>query len=495
MSQPARTIIWETGDGVLRGIESAGVGRYLGVPYGADTSGANRFRPPQPVEPWTGVRDAFTFGDSAPQIDTRTISGGSMLEVLELLYPREGWPVEGGGMSEDCLRLNVWAPAGAERLPVVLWLHGGGFVHGSGNEQVFNGDILSRDQRVVVVTVSHRLGALGFADLREHGAPGSANAGMLDILQALRWVHRNIAGVGGDPDNITVVGQSGGSGKTATLAAMPASRGLIRRVALMSFAAVRMSEPAESAPLGSRLLEELAVASVAEARELPLERILQAQAALRLSLDDFFDATDPLQRPMPGFTPSLDDVDLPAHPFDPVAAEGYRDLEVLIGFTTHEMALMLAEEDGFGPGMPAEVARARVGESEWERVTGAHPDEPVHLLLARALSDRFFRGPILDMADRAAAGSRAAYVYEFTQRTEVLGGLLGASHSLDLAYFFGTVDRIPIVGTHPGRHGVSQACRELLGSFARDGVPVVAGERWDAWDGDRREPRVLGPRR
>lgn len=490
----AGTVIWETTDGRLRGFDGAGLVRFLGVPYGAPTGGANRFRRPQPVEPWEDVRDAFSFGDSAPQIDTRTISGGSMVEVLELLYPRGGWPVEAGGMSEDCLRLNVWAPSGARDLPVVFWLHGGGFVHGSGNEQVFNGDVLSRDQQVVVVTVTHRLGALGFADLRDFGEAASANAGMLDILAALEWVHRNISGIGGDPDNITVVGQSGGCGKAATLAAMPAARGLLRRAVLMSFPAVRVADPADSAALGRRFLAELGVDDVAQARELPLERILDAQAAVRVPLDDVFDTTDQSAAPMPGFSPSLDPVDVPEHPFLSVAAAGFADLDVVIGFTAHEMALMLAEEDGYGPEMSEESARRRAGsDAAWADAAAAYPDEPAHLRLARVLSDRYFRHPTLAMAATAQAGSRSTYVYEFTQTSDVRGGLLGASHSLDLAYFFGTVDRIPIVGSDPRRHEVSRACRELLGSFARNGVPVVRGERWSGWTATERPVRVLGP--
>ncbi|WP_395639503.1 carboxylesterase/lipase family protein [Pseudolysinimonas sp.] len=497
-SAPARHTIWWTGDGRLRGIDGGGLRTFLGVPYGASTAGANRFRPPQPVEPWEGERDAFSFGDSAPQVDTRLVSGGSMLEVLGLLYPRGGWPVEAGGMSEDCLRLNVWAPSapGDSPRPVILWLHGGGFVHGSGNEQVFNGDILSRDQDVVVVTVTHRLGALGFADLRAHGAPRSANAGMLDIVQALQWVHRNIAGVGGDPENITVVGQSGGCAKAAVLAAMPAARDLIRRVVLMSFPATRIADAEVSAELGTRLLAELGVVDVEGARDLPVEAILDAQSRLRPELDEFFGAphTEIGEIPFAGFGPSLDDVDVPEHPFSPTAASGYADKEVVIGFTSHEFALMLAEEDGYRVGMSDDEAIARLqSEAEWEAVTADHPDEPVHLRVARALSDRYFRHPTRLMIERSSAGSRATYAYEFTQTSPVLEGLLGASHSLDLAYFFGTVDRIPIVGDARDRHAVSAACRQLLGSFARDGVPVVAGERWEPWRDGEGNFHVLGP--
>ncbi|MGU3587160.1 carboxylesterase family protein, partial [Rhodococcus sp. C26F] len=167
--------------GELRGIDNAGVVSFLGVPYGADTSGANRFRAPQPAPHWEGIRDAVTFGPAAPQPDLRLSATGNLGPLLTLLSPRGGSPLEGGAIGEDCLRVNIWAPSGKRDtgLPVLVWFHGGGYSFGSGSETAFHGDVLAAAGHMVVVSVTHRLGLLGFLDLRELGEAGSANAGLL----------------------------------------------------------------------------------------------------------------------------------------------------------------------------------------------------------------------------------------------------------------------------------------------------------------------------
>lgn len=462
--------------GALRGIDVAGVARFLGVPYGADTSGDNRFRGPQPVAPWGGVRDALEFGPSAPQVDTRPAATGAAGELLTMLYPRSGSPVEGSGVDEDCLRLNVWAPSDARDLPVLVWLHGGGFTHGSGNEMCFNGDVLAAAGDVVVVTVTHRLGILGFLDLRELGVPESANAGMLDIVAALEWVQRNIAVFGGDPARVTICGQSGGSVKVATLNAMPSAHGLFRGSIMMSGPFATLADPAASAATRATALAGMSAATVEELRSLPLATLLDAQAALLAAsplTPSGPDAADLAEAGIPGFGPSLDADLLPDHPF--AGGVGAAAQPLMVGWTTHEAGMFLAEDPSFSASMSDEEADARLGAMG---VSGAAAvaGEPPHLRVARGLSALMFHAPSIALAERAAAHGATVWMYEFGQTTEVLGGLLGACHSLDLAYVFGTVDRIPLTGRSLERVDVSRAMMRAWASFVRDGDPG-----WPSW--------------
>ena len=215
----------ETQYGRVRGAVKDGISVFKGIPYGAPTSGGNRFRQPQPPEAWTGIRDALTYPHMAPQPDN----------VIRGLF--ESW-TDPTTSNEDCLGLNIWTPGARDggKRPVMVWFHGGDFSSLSGSRSVFDGTRLARRGDVVVVTVNHRLNAFGFLYLGEllPEFADSANAGMLDLVQALEWVRDNIAEFGGDPSNVTIFGQSGGGGKVATMMAMPAGQGLFHRAIIQS---------------------------------------------------------------------------------------------------------------------------------------------------------------------------------------------------------------------------------------------------------------------
>ncbi|MEQ3552677.1 carboxylesterase family protein [Pseudonocardia nematodicida] len=477
--------------GTLRGLDDTVVVSHLGVPYAADTAGPNRFRAPRPVEPWNGVRDALSFGPSAPQNNLRAGASGALGALLTRLMPRAGSPVEGAGMNEDCLHLNVWAPSGRhdDPLPVLVWLHGGGFTFGSGNEMSFHGDVLAAAGDLVVVTVTHRLGLLGFLDLRELGEPGSANAGMLDLVAALEWVQRNIRSFGGDPARVTLCGQSGGSGKVATLVGMPRARGLFARAIMMSGPFGRAHTASDAAALRARLTESAGFSSVDELRAAPLERLLQAQAsALRnvAALGGGTSGRPAVLDATPGFGPAHDPEDLPLDPFGDAAADGIRDKQLLIGWTTHESTFLLAADPAFTTEMTREEAAHRIDAMaepdgvSYADLVARFPDEPPHLLLGRRVSDLQFGGPSRRIADLAAAAAVGVWAYEFRQPTEALGGLLGATHSLDIPYVFGTVDRIPLTGRSLERHGVSRAMMRAWTSFVHQGDPG-----WEPWTRER----------
>ncbi len=494
----------KTDAGVLRGIDNAGTRSFLGVPYGASTGGANRFRPPQPVEPWTGVRDALEFGPSAPQTDLRLwgATGGGP-RYRSLLFPRTGSPVEGGTMDEDCLRLNVWAPSAAseELLPVLVWLHGGGFTNGSGNEMAVNGDVLAQAEDILVVSVTHRLGILGFLDLREFGEAGSANAGMLDIIAALEWVQRNIAAFGGDPDRVTICGQSGGSGKVATLGVMPQARGLFARSIMMSGPFGRSNPAHLAAEVRREVSEILGADTPQKLRELPVEQLVDAQSE-HMQRHPLVPAgetpADVTVNALPGFAPSADDRDLPRDPFGDDAPDELAERALMIGWTTHEATMFLAEDPSFGPQLTAEEAAARMGAlpasdgSTYAELASRFPGEPPHLLVARRLSALMFEQPSRHILELAAQRTPNVWAYEFQQPTEVLGGILGACHSLELAYVFGTVDRIPLTGRNIDRLEVSRQMMHAWAAFARNGDP--GWERWTASSGTvHRFGTPLGP--
>lgn len=484
--------------GTLRGHDDGGVLRFLGVPYGADTGGPHRFRPPQPVPAWAGVRDATVFGPSAPQLDDRPAAGAGG-QVLSLLYPRGGSPLEGGPMSEDCLRLNVWAPSEVdEPLPVLVWLHGGAFVTGSGNEMAFNGDVLAAAGRMVVVTVTHRLGIFGFLDLRDLGEPGSANAGLLDLVAALEWVRRNIAAFGADPERVTVCGQSGGAAKVAALSAMPAADTLFQRAVLMSNPMGTLWDRERSATERNAVLDHLGARTVEDLRRLTTGELLAGQRAY-LGSGAAAPGRDPDVAAPPTFTPVLDPDSLPRQHRGPGWVRRAADRDVLIGWTAHEMSLLLAFEDWFRPTMSSEEAVALVAAAglealaEYEQLERTHAEEPVHLVVARWASEAMFIRPQRELADDASDTARRVWVYEFDAETEVLGGLLGASHSLDLAYVFGTVERIPLTGRRPERLAVSAAMMASWSAFVHTGDPRASTQsQWRPWTRTSRAVEAFG---
>src|ERR1700680_304548 len=231
----SNSAIAETAFGKVRGVEVQGIKIFKGVPYGATTAGQNRFLPPANPAPWTGTRDALHYGPSAPQNDPGVARDLQRLTVSgENLLPE----------TEDCLMLNLWIPAinDGRKRPVMFWCHGGGFSTGSASGSVYDGANLARRGEVVVVTINHRLNVLGFTYLAELGGADFAefgDVGMLDIVHALRWVRANIEQFGGDPNTVTVFGQSGGGRKVGTLLAMPSAKGLFHRAIIESGAGIK----------------------------------------------------------------------------------------------------------------------------------------------------------------------------------------------------------------------------------------------------------------
>jgi para-nitrobenzyl esterase len=467
--------------GSVRGLSAAGSARFLGIPYGSSV----RFGAPSACAPWTGVRDALSFGPSAPQLHPFGADLGPVSErLLSMLYPRGGSPVEGGAVSEDCLYLNVWAPSalsgvgslsGGASLPVMVWLHGGAFIHGSGNEMAFNGDVLAAAEGVVVVTVTHRLGLLGF--LPVPGADGSGVAGLLDIVLALEWVRDNIAAFGGDPGNVTLFGQSGGAMKAGALLAMPAARGLFHKVIMQSGPPLRVLEPDAAAAVYADVH-----AAVGDVRDAPVARLLDAQAALAARMV-------PDIRQAMAIGPVRDPVHLPGQLFADGAPSYGSDVPLLIGTATHDMAMMLCgfpgyadADDAIVAGFLDQLSGGSGGADVVALYQSAYPAEPVPLLWSRIATDSSFRGGSYEVADAKAAQPAPVYTYIFDWPTDALGGILGACHSLDLPFVFGTTRRIPLAGQAPGTEEFSALIMRTWATFARTGTPTHdALPPWPAW--------------
>jgi para-nitrobenzyl esterase len=469
----AEHAIIETTSGKVRGIAGRGVNVFKGIPYAGPAVDARRFAPPIKAEPWPGVCDAFEYGPTAMQ-DPDAIALPP--ELLALLPIREAIP-----MDENCLVLNVWTPAvnDGRKRPVMFWCHGGAFIVGSGSSAWYDGANLCRKGDVVVVTINHRLGAFGYLHLEDLGSnqfASSGNAGMLDIVAALEWVRDNIARFGGDPDNVTIFGESGGGAKVSVLMAMPAARGLFHKAIIQSGPAVEMMSRADATEMAGQVLADLGIdpKRVDELRRIPANRLLNAQMAVlkKINLMSF------ANRRRVGFNPVIDGINLPAGPFAPAAPAVSSSVPLMIGTNKDEMTLFFA----FAPwmeGMDDAALPERVqmfvgerGDSLVEQYKRARPyDSPRDLMMAIA-TDAGMRIPSLTIADRKAAQNGApVFVYLFTWETPVLGGRLKSPHALEIPFVFDTLESAPLTGDSPTRFALVDKMSRTWLAFARTGNP------------------------
>jgi para-nitrobenzyl esterase len=242
--------IANTQHGKVRGFILRGIHNFLGVAYGADTAGKNRFMPPQKPAPWPDIKPALWWGNAAPQIMEKRYANITASFV-------DHWNYD--DVSEDCLKLNVWTPAlDGQKRPVIVWLHGGGFVNGNAIEQDgYHGENLARLGNIVFCSINHRLGALGYTHLKAAGGhAASGNVGNLDMVLALEWVKNNISNFGGDPNNVTIMGQSGGGAKVTTLMNMPAAKGLFHKAVCLSGSSLAGVHKEYAEKLGQKVMEE-----------------------------------------------------------------------------------------------------------------------------------------------------------------------------------------------------------------------------------------------
>ncbi|MFT3721547.1 carboxylesterase/lipase family protein [Pseudorhodoferax sp.] len=457
----------EIENGWLRGRRAGGATSFRGIPYAADTGGANRFRAPQPVANWAGVRDASAEGERCPQTEESIVR-----------LPAFAWYGQGAPFGENCCVLNVFTPGlqpGARR-PVICYLHGGGYASGGGGGPALDGSTLAVAGDVVVVTINHRLNLFGYTQLA-HLEPelfaDAAHAGHLDLVAALQWVHRNIAAFGGDPGNVTLAGQSGGGNKIMVLLTMPAARGLFRRAINMSgVSGLQVPGPQATEPYVDALLRTLGIARGQGRRlqELPAATLMQArQAAMRAVRGD-------------GAQPFVDGRHVCASPFTPEGLALHAEVPLMIGVTDTEATLFLgADPRNFhvdGAQLEARV-RAQFGldaQGAQALVAAYRQDGPQRSaadILAYLSSDLLARAPLLRAAAaKADAGRAPVYHYHFDWQVPVEGGVWRSPHTVDIPFAFGTVDRArAMTGDGPGPGRVAANLMAAFAAFARNGDP------------------------
>jgi para-nitrobenzyl esterase len=477
----------ETTLGRIRGVDVDGIKIFKGVPYGASTAGSNRFMPPKDPAKWAGVRDALKYGPSAPQREPGTRAAASDLSVSAAGLPAE---------SEDCLVLNVWTPAinDGRRRPVMLWCHGGGFATGSGSSPVTDGTNLARRGDVVVVTINHRLNALGFTFLGDLGGSdfaASGDVGMLDIVHALGWVRDNIARFGGDPNTVTVFGQSGGGRKVATLLAMPSARGLFHRAVIESGATIKLVEREQATRVASELLAKLGLnkSQVREIQNVPLDRLMAAYFATVRGMN--------VDQMTMGFSPTVEGTVVPQHPFHPTAAAVSANVPLMIGSTRTELtssaddAAFSLSEDGLRQRVQALLGASstRVIDVYRKKSPGATPSD-LYFLIA---SDHRYGAPVMKIAERRAAlGRGPVYLYYFRWETPIEGGRLKSPHTIEIPFVFDNIKTSRLTSTSPDAQALADKVSDAWIAFARKGDPNTPKlPRWPAFNAGVRSTMVF----
>lgn len=448
---PSSAPVVTTSFGRVRGYSDGGIRVFKGIRYGQDT-GSRRFMPPLVPKPWEGVVDALEFGPAAPQDRTSE------------------------GISEDCLFLNVWTPASGDgrKRPVMFYIHGGAYSHGSGSSPLYDGGELARRGDVVVVTVNHRLNAFGYLYLRRFGDGAwvdSGNCGQLDLVLALNWVCENIAAFGGDPDRVLAFGQSGGGAKVATMMAMPAAAGLFQRAASMSGQQVTASGPANATRRARAFLDKIGVAPADAGRlsSLPVETLLRG-----------LEAPDPVLGFGPVyFGPVLDMRSLIRHPFYPDAAPQSADIPMIIGNTHDETRAFLKGPryqdlewedlpELLIPNMRVDI-RPEYVVSQYRKLYPGY--SPTQVFFAATTAARSWRAAVIEAEERAKQDGADTFVYQLDFASP-LHPELGALHAFDIPLVFGNLGAEgTIAGTGDGAKAVSAMMSDAFLAFARDGRP------------------------
>jgi len=479
--------------GKVRGFTRNGIHTFKGIPYASDTGGAGRFLPPAKPAAWNGVRSAMWFGPTCPQA-ART--GWSNDENAFLFQWDDGQP------GEDCLRVNVWTPGVSDggKRPVMVWLHGGGWTAGSGQEQpAYDGENLSRRGNVVVVSLNHRLNMLGYLNLAAYGDKfaGSVSAGVLDLVAALEWVRDNIANFGGDPGNVLIFGQSGGGGKVSTLLSMPMAKGLFHKAVVQSGSTLRLGELGSSEKLAAEVVAQLGLdkSSIDKIQTVPYAQLLAAGNAAIKKLQPNPPASGvgmPTVRSAVqrfGFSPVVDGEIVTRHPFDPDAPEVSANVPMLIGTVLNESSPSMTR--AALESMTEEDVRKRAAERYGNKAglvvdayRKAYPKVKPVELLSRMFSVR--TNAVLQAELKAARKAAPAYMYLFAWHTPILDGRPRAFHCSEIPFVFANTDVSSFAtgGTKEAKD-LGDRVSDAWINFARKGDPNHPGlPKWPAYSAD-----------
>jgi para-nitrobenzyl esterase len=481
-SSPSSVV--QTTTGGVRGVTRNGVSAFFGIPYGASTAGTRRFMPPVKAGPWAGVLEATHFGHRSPQ------GPSTLIPEVAAVDRREP-------AGEDCLCLNVWTPSvGTGHRPVMVWLHGGGYSQGSGAFIIYDGANLACRHDVVVVTVNHRLNVFGYLYLAELGGERyaeSSNVGMLDIVAALEWVRDNIGEFGGDPNNVTIFGQSGGGGKVSTLMAMPSAKGLFHRAICESAAAIK-GVPKEAATKSAETyMAKLGLKphQVDELQKLPADQLVEA-----------IGGGGAMGGPGLRLAPVVDGRSLPRNPFDPDAPAISANVPLLIGSVETEVTFLRGTpldpmDDGDLHVHIKQVVRGADDTAVDHLVDVYRAGRPgisntdLYLILA---SDATFRAGVMTEAERKAEQAAApCYMYYFAWRSPVRDGKLRTFHTLEIPFVFDNVDlATAMAGSGQERYPLEDRISGAWVAFARTGNPSHSLlPKWPAFNVAQRATMIL----
>jgi para-nitrobenzyl esterase len=484
--------------GKVRGFILRDIYTFRGIPYGADTSGNNRFMSPQKPEPWTDIKPAVWWGNSAPQIMDNRYANVYASFI-------DHWNYD--DVSENCLSINVWTPGynDGKKRPVIVWLHGGGFVNGNGIEQDgYMGENLSRYGDIVFCSLNHRLGPLGYTNLNGVGGEkyaASGNAGMLDIVAALEWIRDNIENFGGDTGNVTIIGQSGGGAKVTTLTAMPSARGLFHKAIVLSGASTQSGDKEYSEKLGAYVLKEagLTASKIDKLHQLPWKEFIDLANNASRKLSEEMGPGDGIMRR--GFNPSVDGIILPQHPYYPEAAPTAADIPMLICSTFNEMSpsrtdstlenitleevkTKLKERIGFFPGLGDQTSGVV------DAYVKAFPDKKPVEIWSMISSNR---KNTIALADAKSKQSAPVYLAWFGWQPPLFDNRMRAFHCLDICFWFYNTD---VMLTHTGGGSrpreLSVKMAKSLVNFMKTGDPNGGGlPDWPRYTSENGETMIL----
>ncbi|MDJ1479591.1 carboxylesterase/lipase family protein [Cytophagaceae bacterium YF14B1] len=471
----AKIAVVQTEYGKVRGYIHNGIFTYKGIPYAQ----AARFMPPVKPASWEGVRSSMTYGPVCPLIDPTT----AVNDESEFLFHHD-W----GYTNEDCLRLNIWSQGinDTKKRPVMVWLHGGGYSAGSSQElPSYDGENLSKKGDVVVVSVNHRLNILGFLDLSAYGEKykSSANVGMMDLVAALQWVKGNIVRFGGDPDNVTIFGQSGGGGKVSTLMNAPSAKGLFHKAIIQSGGGgLNFKEKSISGRISAAVLEELGLKStqIDSIQKVPYDKLAAAGKKALRKVQEQLKAEG---KEIPGFGlgwgPTQDGTFLPYQPTAPEAIALSSDIPLMVGSTKNEFMASL-RDPSLRTASQDEI-KARLQKQYGEKtdaylaaVKKAYPADtrPTDLI---DIDDMFRRGAI-KQADLKSTGKAPVYMYLFTWQSPVQDGEYKAVHCMEIAFAFNNISRCEEM-TGGGKEAIAlaQKVSQAWINFAKTGNPNHKG--------------------
>ncbi|HEY5952316.1 MAG TPA: carboxylesterase/lipase family protein [Kofleriaceae bacterium] len=450
-----------------------GVSIWKCIPYAEPPVGSLRFMPPRAARSWTGERDATRFG--AVAVQSRDPRIAMLSGVGEKIVS-----------SEDCLTLNVYSPAAdGKQRPVVVWIHGGAFVMGSGSTPLYDGASFASRHDLVVVTINYRLGILGLLYLGDL-IPGreQGNYALLDQIAALRWVQDNIAAFGGDPHQVTVMGESAGAISIGTLIAMPAARGLFKRAILQSGASPLSPQTRDDATkVARRVVSDLGVAADALS-DVPVDRLLAVQERVSHDLG------------LAAFAPYIDEVTLPRAPIESVRAGETVGVPMLLGSNRDEWTLFdvfmgAASVEGFKAPL-----RAHLGDKLDEIVAAYRGDRSEHRAWVDLVGDIVFRLPMIRLAETHADRGGSAFVYRFDWATPAFDGRLGAAHALELPFVWNRLDlpasQILLGADAAAAQPLATQMQATWAAFIRGGDPNGAGlPAWPRYDSERRATMIV----